>query len=241
MSATCVPWYVPRSNTSLCKHGNLVFPHFCPLNQNLARVRTRGTGGRGGWLFFFSVDPRPVAGGLVITAQSSSVECQPPSVNRQQPSEREQPPVLTAALHTVLWLSAPRLHIVPAQWPGFPFKARVSGLLAPPAPPAPAVSTLQTSLSWETLCVRHCRRRHGRDAKRRKQHFGAEDNCRTVHSLTYGKCFPPRAWDKVRHLFPKTHTSAYTRRYQSAHLLRPHGKPPPPPSPGHPPHFTVWE
>ena len=32
--------YVPRSNTGLSKHGDPVFPHFCPLNQN--RVRTRG-------------------------------------------------------------------------------------------------------------------------------------------------------------------------------------------------------
>ena len=45
MSAACVPWYVPRCNMGLSKHGDPVFPHFCPLNQNLARV---GTGGRGG-------------------------------------------------------------------------------------------------------------------------------------------------------------------------------------------------
>ena len=31
-----------RSNMGLFKHGDPVFPHFCPLNQNLARVRTRG-------------------------------------------------------------------------------------------------------------------------------------------------------------------------------------------------------
>ena len=39
MPATCVMWYVPRSNTGLSKHGN--------LNQNLAPVRTR-EGGRHG-------------------------------------------------------------------------------------------------------------------------------------------------------------------------------------------------
>ena len=44
VSATCVPWYVPRSNTGLSKHSDPVFPHFCPLNQNLARVMTRGGG-----------------------------------------------------------------------------------------------------------------------------------------------------------------------------------------------------
>ena len=42
MSATRVPWYVPHGNTGLSKHG--VFPHFCPLHQNLARVRTGGLG-----------------------------------------------------------------------------------------------------------------------------------------------------------------------------------------------------
>ena len=42
MSATCVPWNVPPSNTGLSKHGDPVFLHLCPLNQNLGRV---GTGG----------------------------------------------------------------------------------------------------------------------------------------------------------------------------------------------------
>ena len=42
LPATCVLWYVPRGITGLCKHG--VFPHFPPLNQNLACVRTRGGG-----------------------------------------------------------------------------------------------------------------------------------------------------------------------------------------------------
>ena len=45
MSATCVLWYVPHGNMSLSKHGNPVFPHFYPLNQNLARVRTMWVGG----------------------------------------------------------------------------------------------------------------------------------------------------------------------------------------------------
>ena len=31
---------VLRSNTGLSKHGDPVFPPFCPLDQNLARVRT---------------------------------------------------------------------------------------------------------------------------------------------------------------------------------------------------------
>ena len=44
MSATCVPWYMPRGNAGLSKHGDPVFPHFYPLNQNLARVGTRGGG-----------------------------------------------------------------------------------------------------------------------------------------------------------------------------------------------------
>ena len=44
MAATCVPRYVPHSSTGLSKHGDRVFPHFCPLNQNVAHVRTRGGG-----------------------------------------------------------------------------------------------------------------------------------------------------------------------------------------------------
>ena len=32
--------HVPRGNTSLSKHGDPVFPHFYPLNQNLAHIRT---------------------------------------------------------------------------------------------------------------------------------------------------------------------------------------------------------
>ena len=48
MSATCVPWYMLRSNMGLSKHGDPVFPHFCHLNQTLARVRTSGGGGGGG-------------------------------------------------------------------------------------------------------------------------------------------------------------------------------------------------
>ena len=42
MPAKCVPWYAPCGNTGLSKHADRVFPHFCPLNQNLARVGTRG-------------------------------------------------------------------------------------------------------------------------------------------------------------------------------------------------------
>ena len=42
MPATCVLWYVPRGNTGLSKHGDPVFPHLCPQNQNLAHI---GTGG----------------------------------------------------------------------------------------------------------------------------------------------------------------------------------------------------
>ena len=41
--------YLPTLlNTGLSKHGDPVFPHFCPLNQNLTRVRTKGVweGGR---------------------------------------------------------------------------------------------------------------------------------------------------------------------------------------------------
>ena len=45
MSATCVPWYMLRGNTCLSEHSDPVFPHFCPLNQNLDRVRVRGGGG----------------------------------------------------------------------------------------------------------------------------------------------------------------------------------------------------
>ena len=43
MSAAWVPWYVPHGDTGLSKHGGL--PLFCPLNQTLARVKTRGAGG----------------------------------------------------------------------------------------------------------------------------------------------------------------------------------------------------
>ena len=46
MSATRVPWYVLRGNTGVSKHGHPVFPHFCPLNQNLARV-SKSVGGGG--------------------------------------------------------------------------------------------------------------------------------------------------------------------------------------------------
>ena len=42
MSAICVPWHVPRGNTGLSKHGDPVFLQFCPLSQNLARVRNGG-------------------------------------------------------------------------------------------------------------------------------------------------------------------------------------------------------
>ena len=38
MSATCVPWYVARGDTGLSEHGDPVFPHFCPLDQNRGRV-----------------------------------------------------------------------------------------------------------------------------------------------------------------------------------------------------------
>ena len=44
ISATCVPWYVPRGSTGLSKHGDPVSPHLCPLNQNLAHGRTVGGG-----------------------------------------------------------------------------------------------------------------------------------------------------------------------------------------------------
>ena len=44
LSAPCVPWYMLRSNTGLTTHSDLVFPRSCPLDQNLARVRTRGAG-----------------------------------------------------------------------------------------------------------------------------------------------------------------------------------------------------
>ena len=40
MSATRVPWYVPRGNTGLSEHGDLVFPHFCLPHPNSARVGT---------------------------------------------------------------------------------------------------------------------------------------------------------------------------------------------------------
>ena len=32
------PWYVLRGNAGLSKHGDPVFPHFCPLKQTVARV-----------------------------------------------------------------------------------------------------------------------------------------------------------------------------------------------------------
>ena len=41
MSPTCVPWYVLRGNMGLSKLSDPVFD-FCPLNQNLTCVRTRG-------------------------------------------------------------------------------------------------------------------------------------------------------------------------------------------------------
>ena len=45
MSATFVQWHVLHDNMVLSKHSGPVFLLFCPLNQNLARVRTRGGGG----------------------------------------------------------------------------------------------------------------------------------------------------------------------------------------------------
>ena len=43
MSATCVPWYMPRGDTSLSKHGDPVFPHFfLPLEPEC-----QDKGGRG--------------------------------------------------------------------------------------------------------------------------------------------------------------------------------------------------
>ena len=45
MCATCVPRYVPCGDTGLSQHGDPVFLHFCPLNQNLIHVRTGGGGG----------------------------------------------------------------------------------------------------------------------------------------------------------------------------------------------------
>ena len=44
MLSTYVPWYVPCRNTGLSKPGDPVFPHFCPLNQNLP-VLGQGGGG----------------------------------------------------------------------------------------------------------------------------------------------------------------------------------------------------
>ena len=41
-SATCVPCHVPRGTTGLSKHGDPVFLHLCPLNQN---PRQDGGGG----------------------------------------------------------------------------------------------------------------------------------------------------------------------------------------------------
>ena len=57
MSATCVPWYVPRGTTGLSKHIDALFPRFCPLNQSLARVRTGG----GGYMFFGWIALGPLA------------------------------------------------------------------------------------------------------------------------------------------------------------------------------------
>ena len=52
MSATCVPWYVPRGITGLSKHGDPVFPHFCPIEPEPGlcwdKDRTRQDGGGGG-------------------------------------------------------------------------------------------------------------------------------------------------------------------------------------------------
>ena len=46
MSATCVLQYAP---CGLSKHGDPAFPDFCPLNQDLAHVTTRGLGREGGY------------------------------------------------------------------------------------------------------------------------------------------------------------------------------------------------
>ena len=48
MFATFVLWYLPCGDMGLSKHGDPVFPHFCPLKQHMARLRTRWQGGGGG-------------------------------------------------------------------------------------------------------------------------------------------------------------------------------------------------
>ena len=44
LSAPCVAWGMSRSSTGLSQHSDPVFPHFCPLDQNLAHVKTKGGG-----------------------------------------------------------------------------------------------------------------------------------------------------------------------------------------------------
>ena len=63
MSATCVPWYMLSGNTGLSKHGDPVFPPFCPLEPEPGPYKD------GGYLFFalptglrwlcIAVSPRP--------------------------------------------------------------------------------------------------------------------------------------------------------------------------------------
>ena len=63
----------------------------------------------------------------------------------------------------------------------------------PPSPPLSLVaSTLQTSLSWERLCMKHGRRRHGRDANGQKQHPDASPLPSAGGSLGLGlRCLMP--------------------------------------------------
>ena len=92
--------------------------------------------------------------------------------------------------------------------PEVPSGVSTPPLWQPPAPPPPpfsvVVSTLQTPLSWDGLCVQHFRRRRGRDAEGQKQRswvagahqpktrlpVGCGQRCR---QHTHGKRSTPRA------------------------------------------------
>ena len=57
----------PLPNTGLSKHGDPVFPHFCPWNQKLARVRT--SGGRVWLLLYCCISTLPRGPDIAGVAQ----------------------------------------------------------------------------------------------------------------------------------------------------------------------------
>ena len=69
MSTTCVLWYAPRSNTGLSRHGDPMFPHFCPLNQDLDQGPCTGI------FWGCCVFGLPVRHAFVLRVANAGAEC----------------------------------------------------------------------------------------------------------------------------------------------------------------------